>query len=180
MRCRGWILPLLLLSFVAAPALACDLCAIYRATEARASKEGWYAGAFEQFTRFGTLRENGRKVDNPTGQYMNSSITQFLLGYQVSEKFGLQLNVPYIRRTFKRPTGVAGTPAPTESGTESGLGDIALTGSFQGYHYRTEKSTFVWNILAGIKFPTGSADAHQGRVRGIGGSGRPSQRGPRA
>ena len=158
MRRRKWILPLLLLSFVAAPALACDLCAIYRATEAKASKEGWYAGAFEQVTRFGTLRENGRKVDNPTGQYMNSSITQFLVGYQVNEKFGLQLNVPYIRRTFKRPTGVAGTPAPTESGTESGLGDIALTGSFQGTHYRTEKSTFIWNILAGIKFPTGSAD----------------------
>ena len=152
----AWISFLLTLCDTA-PSLACDLCAIYRATEARASKEGWYAGAFEQFTRFGTLRENGRKVDNPTGQYMNSSITQFLLGYQVSEKFGLQLNVPYIRRTFQRPTGVSGTPAPTESGTESGLGDIALTGSFQGYHSRTEKSTFIWNLLAGIKFPTGSA-----------------------
>jgi hypothetical protein len=143
---------------IAAPAPACDLCAVYRATEARASKEGWYAGAFEQFTRFGTLRENGKKVDNPTGQYMNSSITQFLVGYQVNEKFGLQLNIPYIRRTFKRPTGVAGTPAPTESGTESGLGDIALTGSFQGYHYRTEKSTLIWTLLGGIKFPTGNAD----------------------
>jgi len=104
------------------------------------------------------LRENGQEVDNPTGQYMNSSITQFLVGYQVSEKFGLQLNVPYIRRSYKRPTGVSGTPAPTESGTESGLGDVVLTGSFQGFHYRTEKSTFIWTLLGGIKFPTGSAD----------------------
>jgi len=158
MRRLKWIFPLLLVPFVGAPVLACDICAIYRATEAKASKEGWYAGAFEQFTRFGTLRENGRKVDNPTGQFMNSSITQFLVGYQFNEKFGLQLNIPYIRRMFKRPTGVAGTPAPTESGTESGLGDIALTGSFQGYHYRTEKSTLIVTLLGGIKFPTGSAD----------------------
>jgi len=158
MRCRGWIPALFLLSFVAAPALACDLCAVYRATEARSSKEGWYAGVFEQFTRFGTLRDGGKKVDNPAGQYLNSSITQFLVGYQFSEKFGLQLNVPYVRRTFKRPTGVAGTPAPTESGTESGLGDIALTGKFQARHYRTDNTTFIWNLLAGIKLPTGSAD----------------------
>ena len=148
----AWISFLLMLS-VAAPALACDLCAVYRATEARASKEGWYTGVFEQYTRFGTLRDNGQKVDNPTGQYMNSSNTQLFVGYQVNEKFGLQLNVPYIHRTYKRPTGVAGNPAPTESGTVSGLGDIALTGSFQGYHYRTEKSTLIWTILGGIKFP---------------------------
>jgi len=158
LRYRKFLIPISMILCAAAPVFACDICAVYRATEARASKEGWYAGAFEQFTRFGTLRENGQKVDNPTGQYMNSSITQFLVGYQFSEKFGLQLNVPYIRRTFKRPTGVAGAPAPTESGTVSGLGDFALTGNFQGYHYRTEKSTLVWNVLAGVKLPTGSAD----------------------
>ena len=148
----AWISFLLMLS-VAAPALACDLCAVYRATEARASKEGWYAGVFEQFTRFGTLRDNGQKVDNPTGQYLNSSNTQLFVGYQVNEKFGLQLNVPYIYRTYKRPTGVAGNPAPTESGTVSGLGDIALTGSSRGTITGPKKAPSSGTSWAGSNFP---------------------------
>lgn len=66
---------------IAAPSFACDLCGCYTPhLEVIPEKSvGFYAGAAEQFTSFGTDRIDGRKVDNPTGQYLDSSNTQFFL-----------------------------------------------------------------------------------------------------
>jgi hypothetical protein len=132
---------------------ACDLCAIYRATEAKASKPGFFVGVFEQYTRFGTLRDGGRKVENEAGQFLDSSITQFLVGYQFNDRFGVQLNVPYIHRSFKRAEGAA-----VDEGTVSGLGDVALVGNARLYRRLREESTILWNVLGGVKFPTGNTD----------------------
>src|SRR5689334_21179689 len=93
--------------FATQAALACDLCAIDRSMEAKSSKEGFNVGLFEQFTHFGTLQQDGKKVDNEVGQKLDSSITQFILGYQVNDRFGVQLNIPYIHRSFTRPDGLA-------------------------------------------------------------------------
>jgi len=88
MRRLDRFFPLLLLPFVAAPVLACDLCAIYRATEAKASKEGWYAGAFEQFTRFGLqLAAIGQTKGKDTFQgevAQDTAISQVTLGPEAS------------------------------------------------------------------------------------------------
>lgn len=138
---------------VSGSAFACDLCAIYRATEAKVSKPGYYTGVFEQYTRFGTLRDGGKKVENEAGQFINSSITQFLLGYQFNDRFGVQINVPYIRRSFKRAEGGA-----IDEGTVSGLGDVALVGNALIYRRLREESTFLWNAGGGVKFPTGNTD----------------------
>src|ERR1044071_215349 len=101
------ILKLVLVTAVCAqPVVACDFCAIYSATEARSGK-GFFAGAAEQFTHFGTAQENGREVPNETGQYLDSSITQLLVGYNFSQRFGVQFNAPLIQRSFKRPEGLA-------------------------------------------------------------------------
>ena len=109
---------------------ACDLCGCYTPQlEAMAMKTagppswlaGWYAAISEQFTHFGTLQFGGDKIDNPTGQYENSSITQLVAGYSITSRFALQINVPIIYREFKRPEGFA-----IDRGTESGLGDISL------------------------------------------------------
>lgn len=134
-------------------AFACDLCAIYRATEAKASKQGVFTGVFEQYTRFGTLRDGGKKVENEAGQFLNSSITQFILGYQFNYRFGVQLNVPYIHRSFKRAEG-----AGIDEGTVSGPGDVALVGNALIYRRLREESTFLWNAIGGVKFPTGDSD----------------------
>ena len=82
-------------------AAACDLCTVYSAIEAKQSKPGFNVGAFEQFTRFGTLEDRGYKEDNPTGQSLDSSITQLILGYQFNERFDVQANLPYIYRCSK-------------------------------------------------------------------------------
>lgn len=133
--------------------LACDLCAIYRSMEAKSSKPGFSIGVFEQFTHFGTLQQDGTKVDNPAGQSLDSSITQFMLGYQVNDSFGVQLNIPYIHRSFTRPDGLA-----IDKGTEAGLGDISLIGHYRIGQYIKEDTIFAWDVIGGIKFPTGSTD----------------------
>lgn len=133
---------------------ACDLCAVYRSLEAKSANPGFNVGLFEQFTHFGTMQLDGHKVDNPAGQALDSSITQVIIGYQVNDRFGVQLNTPYINRSFKRPTPTGSI----DSGTESGLGDMSLLGHYRALQLTGEETIFVWDLLAGVKFPTGSSN----------------------
>lgn len=143
-------LELVLASAVCAqPAVACDFCAIYSATEARTGS-GFYAGVAEQVTHFGTMQNEGHEVANPTGQYLDSSISQLFAGYNLNSRFGIQFNAPLIYRSFKRPEGFA-----IDRGTESGLGDVSLVGHGIAYQHLSGAFTMTWNVLAGIKFPTG-------------------------
>lgn len=134
-------------------ATACDLCANFKPTETTLAKRGINIGVFEQFTHFGTVQQDGRKVDNPAGQKLDSSITQFIMGYQVNDRFGVQLNIPYIHRSFKRATDTG-----IEEGSESGVGDLAVVANVRLYEHLADKSTFILNLLGGVKLPTGSTD----------------------
>lgn len=173
-------LKLTLLSIVslsaAAPAFACDLCGCYtpRLEVVREKSYAFFAGVGEQFTHFGTVRVDGREVGNPTGQYLDSSNTQLVVGATFFEnRFGVQLNVPLIYRSYKRPEGFE-----IERGHVSGLGDVSLLANWVVFkktayvherpHYEVGKTlTYVQsaspdfsasvNLLAGIKFPTGDA-----------------------
>jgi len=136
------------------PGLACDICSVFSAAQARGEiGKGFFAGAAEQFTHFGTLQDEGEEVANPVSQYLDSSVAQVFAGYNFNERFGLQLNVPIIYRSFKRPEGFA-----IDRDTEFGVGDVVLLGHFQVYRREEKKFTFSWTILGGIKFPTGSTD----------------------
>ncbi|HEY5914892.1 MAG TPA: hypothetical protein VJA21_30235 [Verrucomicrobiae bacterium] len=130
----------------------CDLCAIYAAGQARGEVgQGPFVGLGEQFTHYGTLQYEGHEVANPADQSLDSSITQVLVGYNVSERFGLQLNLPFIYRSFRRPEASA-----IHEGTESGIGDGVLLATHEVMRFERRHSTFVWSVLAGVKFPTGS------------------------
>ena len=161
-------------------ARACDLCGCYTPqSEAMPGMEpnphewwnGFYFAAAEQFTHFGTVQVDGRKVSNPTGQYENSSITQLVAGYTINDRFALQLNVPLIYREFKRPEGFA-----IDHGTESGLGDMSILLKTVAFHYTSGGGrefdvsgknpiaiehepdfTFSAVLLTGLKFPTGDS-----------------------
>lgn len=152
MRKLALVLAIIIVLTVNNPSSACDLCAIYRADEAKESTPGFNVGLFEQFTHFGTLQESGREIPNTADQYLDSSITQFIAGYQF-ERFGLQANIPYIHRSFRR-TG----PGGIDKDTEAGLGDATLLGNFRAYERLTPDTIFIWTLLGGVKFPTGSAD----------------------
>jgi hypothetical protein len=136
------------------PARACDLCAIYSVHQARGEiGHGIFAGVAEQYTHFGTLQEDGHEISNEVDQYLNSSISQLFVGYNFSERVGVQFNIPIIYREFKRPEGFE-----IDRGTESGLGDVSLLGHFQVFRQETKHFTFSWNLVGGIKFPTGDTD----------------------
>lgn len=135
-------------------AFSCDLCAVYSANQAHGEVgKGFYAGVAEQYTHFGTVQVEGNEVDNPTGQHLESVISQLYGGYNFNDKFGVQFNIPVIYRSFKRPEGFA-----IDRGTESGIGDVSLLGNWRVLRYEKMKFTFLWNLLGGVKFPTGSTD----------------------
>ena len=132
---------------------------------------GFYGAVAEQFTHFGTLQFDGTEVANPTGQYLNSSITQLVGGYAFNSRFALQVNIPLIYRAFRRPEGFT-----IDNGTESGLGDVSLLGKVVLYYtergggrevtFEDPKSprievhepdfTFSAVFIGGLKFPTGA------------------------
>ena len=149
--------PLLLTGALAAPATACDLCSIYNVNAAEGSRnKGFSVSVAEQFTHFGTLQEDGHEVRNPTGQYLNSSISQVVLGYTFNDWASVQASVPWIYRGFKRPEGFA-----TDRGSESGLGDVSLLANFTPVRFEKMHTTFNWNVFGGVKFPTGDS----GRIK---------------
>jgi hypothetical protein len=133
-------------------ALACDICAIYTAADLGPSRLGFRAGLAEQYTHFGTVLDDSEEVENP-GEQMDSSITQVLLGYNFTPRFGLQLTVPIIYRSYTRlEEGVL------QDGSESGFGDLALLGHFVPFEAVGERGLFRANLWGGLKLPSGNPD----------------------
>jgi hypothetical protein len=136
------------------PAAACDLCGVYNAPLAHGMVEqGFHVSIAEQFTRFGTLQLEGHEVSNPAHQRLDSSVTQVAAGYHFSDRFGLQLNLPVIYRSFRRSEGGA-----IDEGTESGIGDLSISANYVFLRRDAEKWSVAWNVLGGVKFPTGDPD----------------------
>src|SRR5437764_4818782 len=190
---------LLVLALVIFPlvARACDLCGCYTPQLNSMPKEemspsGFYAAVAEQFTHFGTVQFDADEVANPSGQRLDSSITQFVIGYDINERLALQFNTPLIYREFRRPEGFA-----IDEGTESGLGDVSLLAKAVVWHF-TSSALREFNVegknpiaiehepdcraslvaLAGIKFPTGDSsrlkeESHEVELPGAPGRGIP-------
>jgi len=135
----------------ASAASACDLCAIHTATELQAGRTGFRLAVAEQFTHFGTLRDEGEKVDNP-GERIDSSITQMIAGYNFHERFGLQVALPIITRNFRRLEG-----EQLVRGDETGIGDLTLIAHLAAYRYVGIDSVVRVTVLGGLKLPTGSS-----------------------
>jgi hypothetical protein len=130
------------------PVLACDLCAVYAASTAQGgSGKGLFGGIAGQYTYFNTLQADGHDVPNEGDQYLESSVTQILAGYNFNERIGVQFNLPVIYRAYGYQS---------ERGHTSGIGDASLFGNVRLYETLTETGTFTWTALGGVKFPTGS------------------------
>src|SRR2546429_674852 len=140
---------------VAAPAAACDLCSVYSAMQARGEvNKGFTAGVAEQFTHYGALQKEGHEVPNVLKQHLDSSFSQLFAGFNFTDRFGVQVNLPIIYRSFQRAADSGGI----ERGTESGVGDVSLVANFLAHRQATKKFTLAWTVHGGIKFPTGSND----------------------
>ena len=164
------------LTFFPLAARACDLCGCYSPQvesmpNERVSLTGFYTAIAEQFTHFGSLQFDDREVANPTGQRLDSSVTQFVIGYEINDRLAVQFNAPVIYRDFRRPEGFA-----IDEGNVSGIGDVSLLAKAVLWHF----ASTAWRefnvegknpvaiehepdctcsvvALAGLKFPTGDS-----------------------
>lgn len=132
----------------------CDLCAITSATNARGeSTSGLVFSVAEQYISAHNLQFEGRSISVFDPEYLDSSTTHLVPGYNFTESLGLSLNIPVITRSF-RIYDLAGG----RNGTISGLGDTSLIGRWQVFSRESMKRSYRANLLAGVKFPTGDAD----------------------
>lgn len=131
-------------------AVACDICAIYTATEQGEARTGFRFAVAEQYTHFGTERRDGTTITLPATEYADSAITQFVLGYGLTPRLNLQLSIPYVARSFRRIEGHV-----IETGSENGLGDLSLVGQAVAFSNISAQGIFRFSLLAGVKFPTG-------------------------
>jgi hypothetical protein len=82
---------------------ACELCAIYSANNAHGEfTSGFTFSVAEQFTRFGTELFDDQEITRANPDFLDSSITHLVPGYNFSAKFGISLNVPMVYRSFQR------------------------------------------------------------------------------
>jgi len=140
----------ILLTAAAGSIGACDSCGCHMPSDLTPADPGWNAGIMEQYTDFGTLTDEGRKVDNIFGQYMRSSTTQLTIGYRGDERWAIAAFIPYISRSYSRPDdGII------EHGTVAGLGDATLLGSCRLLSIEHLHDAVSIGILAGVKIPTG-------------------------
>ncbi len=149
-----WLSASLCLLGLPVRAPACDICAVYTATEMRESRSGIRLGVSEQLTRYTTLQENGEEVANPNHERLESSITQVVLGYQINPKVGLQLNLPFISRSFRRVESIG-----VVNSDETGFGDLSLLANALAYSRVDEHSLVRFSLLGGLKLPSG--DSHR-------------------
>jgi len=154
---RGWIAwSLTLLPVVVAgvprPARACDICAVYTATEQSESRAGPRLGVATQYTHYGTLQDGSEPVPNPFGQRLNSVVTQVLLGWQLVPRLGVQVNLPFIYRDFRRVEN-----GRAVDGNVGGVGDMSVLANLLAYSTVREHGLFRLNLLGGLKLPTGDS-----------------------
>ncbi len=138
------------LAAFAGGAAACDSCGCHLPPELGMPHAGLSLGIFEQYTDFSTLQEEGRKIDNPHGQWMHSSTTQLIAGWRFDDAYALNLFVPYISRSFRRPNN-----GVEETGTIAGLGDVSLLGTARVWHVQNGDSAGSLSLRAGVEAPTG-------------------------
>ena len=138
---------------LAAESLGCDLCSVYNAPLAHGViEQGFHLAISEQFTHYGTLQFESHKVPNEADQYLNSSVSQVVLGYHFTDRLGVQFNLPVVHRWFRRAEG-----GEVEKGTESGLGDTSLSANYVLFRRENEKWSLAGSLLGGVKFPTGDS-----------------------
>ena len=133
--------------------LESDICAIYTATEVMEGQSGFRLGLAEQYTHFGTLQLNSEEVSNEIGQFLDSSITQVVAGYQFNQRFGLQVNLPVIYRSWRRPVG----DGEIQNSSRGGIGDISLIGNFLAFDHVTDGGVFRFGLLGGLTLPSGDS-----------------------
>jgi hypothetical protein len=132
---------------------ACDLCALHGSSVLEPPRRGFSAQVTEQFTSFNTYKNAGDR-DIPVNEWMQSSITNVILGYGFTAPWRIEVTIPFIDREYRRWKDEA-----LDRSSESGLGDVAFTARFTALdRVLTDTSLVRIEMFAGIELPTGDAD----------------------
>ena len=141
----------------------CDLCAVYRASDANgASTSGFVFSLAEQYIPYRTVQFESKKVSPALRDHLDSFTTHFVLGYNLTPRVGLSLNIPLTHLEFKRTDFRYSSGGPptffTEEGSETGVGDVSLIGRATLFQKSEMDYSIQINLLGGIKLPTGDSD----------------------
>lgn len=132
---------------------ACDMCAVYLATEGQVTRTGFRLGVATQYTAFHALQDAGRSAPNPDGEFVESTITQFVVGYVPVPRAGVQVNIPFIYRGFRRATA-----AGPVNGHVTGAGDVALVGHLLLLEHLDIATIGHLMLYGGVKLPSGNTE----------------------
>ena len=89
------VLPLAALALALTPAIACDLCAIYRAADARGEySSGLNVSLAQQFIPFRTEQFGGTRFERPDAETLDRAITHVVVGWNATETLGFRANLP--------------------------------------------------------------------------------------
>ena len=152
-------LPLLIVVLSFRTAYACELCAVYSASSARGeSKNGITLNITEQYVSQDRLQLQGEELKGFApfdSAYLHTSWTHFVPGYNFTPRFGINASIPYIYRDFRRVEIPTTGGLVDERGNEDGIGDVALIARFAAIQKTEMEYSILFNVMAGIKFPTG-------------------------
>ncbi|MEO6740915.1 MAG: hypothetical protein ABIP20_11730 [Chthoniobacteraceae bacterium] len=152
MKTKSILLTTITTALFASRLAACDFCVCELPEMGLGNHTGWHVSVSEQFTRFGTLQQDGQTIANPGGEYLDSSITQFVIGYDFAHALGVQLNVPLVYRSFQRWHNGA-----LDKGSVSGVGDVSFLAHWAPIHIQRSDFLASMRFFAGISLPTGDS-----------------------
>lgn len=145
----------LLICIFAGELFACDLCPLCTSLGNKKVNEGSIRlGLSEQLTYFGSIQDNDKNVENTMHEHLASSTTNFTAGYDLNDSITLQATLPLVNKHYKQVTS-----SGMQSGDETGIGDIILTGKYAVVNKQSCGDSSILQVYAGVKLPTGDSDA---------------------
>ena len=152
MKTKSFLLSTVTAALLSSHLAACDFCTCELPDMGLGNHTGWHVSVSEQFTHFGTLQQDGHTIANPAGEYLDSSITQFVIGYDFAHALGVQVNVPLVYRSFQRwHNGVL------DKASESGVGDVSFLAHWAPIHIQRSDFLVTARFFAGLSLPTGDS-----------------------
>jgi len=109
----------------------------------------------EQYISEHTLQLQSEEIVVPDPEFLESSITHIIGGYNFNRDVGVNLNIPIERHKFRIYDPIGGN---FSEGISKGLGEISLIGRWTPYSDESMTHSFRVNLLGGIKLPTGDSE----------------------
>lgn len=135
-------------------AWACDPCALYHASRLQDRESGsGYLAIDHQFTEYDPT-DNGERYSQKNGDQVEVfATTQFSVGYDLSDRAGLQVTLPLIYRESETFNNYRSS---SDSDTE--LGDMILSTNYSLININSPQGlSFILGGSLGLKLPTGDS-----------------------